>query len=209
MLTMVRCRLRPYLAGAMVVPLVVVSFSLLLWPGMTGKVSYAAASGRWVLAQSPTTHGLNDVAMVSATEGWAVGRNGTILHYQNGEWNIPVPRQRNCSALTCFPPTWAGSRAAMQQSCSMTALSGRSSQFQRGKTFMLWKPSRPRMCGLGATPAWFTSRPRGGRRSRANGPYTESTCCLLRKDGRLAAGDASSTTVRDSGSVQVARPTGT
>lgn len=86
MLTMVRCRLRPYLAGAMVVPLVVVSFSLLLWPGMTGKVSYAAASGRWVLAQSPTTHGLNDVAMVSATEGWAVGRNGTILHYQNGEW---------------------------------------------------------------------------------------------------------------------------
>ncbi len=37
---------------------------------------------------SQTYFSLTSGAMVSASEGWAVGSQGTILHYQNGSWSL-------------------------------------------------------------------------------------------------------------------------
>jgi photosystem II stability/assembly factor-like uncharacterized protein len=36
------------------------------------------AAGEWT---SPTTSNLNSVYMLNATEGWAVGDRGTIIHW--------------------------------------------------------------------------------------------------------------------------------
>lgn len=44
-------------------------------------------SGAWTQVASPTDQTLWSVGMVSPTEGWAVGDQGTILHYQNGAWS--------------------------------------------------------------------------------------------------------------------------
>jgi photosystem II stability/assembly factor-like uncharacterized protein len=42
------------------------------------------SSGQWIKVDSPTTESLRSVVMVSANDGWAVGANGIILHYQVG-----------------------------------------------------------------------------------------------------------------------------
>jgi signal transduction histidine kinase len=43
-------------------------------------------SGRhWQRYASPTTQTLNEIQMISETEGWAVGNKGTILHYASAE----------------------------------------------------------------------------------------------------------------------------
>ena len=48
-----------------------------LWmPWISGFVS------PWPVSPSPTSINLHSVAMVSVTDGWAVGDNGTILHYR-------------------------------------------------------------------------------------------------------------------------------
>lgn len=48
----------------------------------------------WENAASPVTANLNSVAMVSANDGWAVGENGTVLHYDGKNWvkfSTPIP----------------------------------------------------------------------------------------------------------------------
>jgi hypothetical protein len=47
----------------------------------------------WALDDSPTNEPLHSISMLSPYEGWAVGgsegnKQGTILHYHNGEWQI-------------------------------------------------------------------------------------------------------------------------
>jgi photosystem II stability/assembly factor-like uncharacterized protein len=44
----------------------------------------ALSPGPWVTVTSPTSADLFSVAMVSPTEGWAVGESGTILRYADG-----------------------------------------------------------------------------------------------------------------------------
>jgi hypothetical protein len=43
--------------------------------------------GQWRSVTSPTTEVLSCIAMVSASEGWAIGEHGTILHYMAGQWS--------------------------------------------------------------------------------------------------------------------------
>ncbi|HLV99528.1 MAG TPA: hypothetical protein VKT82_12715 [Ktedonobacterales bacterium] len=43
--------------------------------------------GVWEQVKSPTRLGLRSIALVSATEGWAVGNSGIILHEQGGVWS--------------------------------------------------------------------------------------------------------------------------
>ncbi|NMB69449.1 MAG: hypothetical protein GYA20_11890 [Chloroflexi bacterium] len=48
----------------------------------------------WVSAASPVTANLNSVAVVSADDAWAVGVNGTVLHYDGDSWAVsstPIP----------------------------------------------------------------------------------------------------------------------
>ncbi len=59
---------------------------------MGGGLILHYANGRWsIVPKLPTGDYLSSIAMVSASEGWAVGWGGTILHYANGRWSI-VPR---------------------------------------------------------------------------------------------------------------------
>jgi hypothetical protein len=46
--------------------------------------------GRWVEEPeaNPTRDSLNQMAMASPTEGWAVSLGGDILHYANGAWSL-------------------------------------------------------------------------------------------------------------------------
>jgi len=48
----------------------------------------ANAQGSWSTATSPTGEILLSVFMVSASDGWAVGGNGVILHYSGGSWSV-------------------------------------------------------------------------------------------------------------------------
>jgi photosystem II stability/assembly factor-like uncharacterized protein len=48
-------------------------------------VAGCGSTSPWRTVNSPTTWGLSSIAMVSASEGWAVGNNGTILHYAGGQ----------------------------------------------------------------------------------------------------------------------------
>ena len=48
----------------------------------------ANAEGSWSTVSSPTTNDLYSVFMVSASDGWAVGSWGTILHYTGGSWSL-------------------------------------------------------------------------------------------------------------------------
>jgi hypothetical protein len=43
----------------------------------------------WLLTES--NHGLNAISMLSPTDGWAVGDDGTMLHYQDKEWQSYNP----------------------------------------------------------------------------------------------------------------------
>ncbi len=59
---------------------------------------------------SDTFFSLSAVAMVSASEGWAVGNEGTILHYQHGSWSqVQSPTDKNLESMTMVSPTegWA------------------------------------------------------------------------------------------------------
>ncbi|GEM_PF-624160 len=44
------------------------------------------SSGQWTQVNGPGSEGLNAVFLTSASEGWAVGKGGTIMHYANGAW---------------------------------------------------------------------------------------------------------------------------
>ncbi len=44
-------------------------------------------NGQWTEVPSPTPGFLLGIALISPSEGWAVGSQGTILHYLNGVWS--------------------------------------------------------------------------------------------------------------------------
>ena len=48
---------------------------------LVAGIPAANAQGSWSSVTSPTGNDLESVFMVSASEGWAVGDYGTILHY--------------------------------------------------------------------------------------------------------------------------------
>ena len=42
----------------------------------------------WKEVESPTTKHLNSVYFVSENDGWAIGHNGTIIHYDGTQWQL-------------------------------------------------------------------------------------------------------------------------
>jgi len=48
---------------------------------LVAGIPTANAQGSWSTVTSPTTNFLYSVFMVGASDGWAVGYGGTILHY--------------------------------------------------------------------------------------------------------------------------------
>ncbi|MGA2789764.1 MAG: hypothetical protein ABSF00_03230 [Candidatus Bathyarchaeia archaeon] len=68
------------------------------WTGVPGL------GGGWNLVYTdPTLNSvLDSVFMVSSTEGWAVGRDGTILHYFGGTWTpFPSPFPTSVCVISC------------------------------------------------------------------------------------------------------------
>lgn len=64
----------------------------------------------WQPVDSPTSNFLEDISMLSATDGWAVGNNGTTLHWNGSSWqNIASPTQYNLSGVFMLAPNdvWA------------------------------------------------------------------------------------------------------
>lgn len=55
--------------------------------GVNGTILHYQ-NGSWSSVQSPTRNTLNGIEMLSTTEGWVVGEQGTILHYraEDGSW---------------------------------------------------------------------------------------------------------------------------
>jgi len=41
----------------------------------------------WFLVASPTTFTLRAISIVSSTEGWAIGQDGVILHWDGSKWS--------------------------------------------------------------------------------------------------------------------------
>jgi len=73
-----------------------------LWiVGEAGTIYHFFPGGGWQQVDpSPTTADLWSIALVSATEAWAVGDNGTILHYAGGAWQTsPSLTTNNLRAL--------------------------------------------------------------------------------------------------------------
>jgi hypothetical protein len=65
--------------------------------GLTLGQAYAVGDGgvimrfdgsSWTQIPSPTGNRLNAIALLSATEGWAVGDNLTVLRLFNGQWSL-------------------------------------------------------------------------------------------------------------------------
>jgi hypothetical protein len=55
----------------------------------------------WTETSGPTTEWVNAVAMASATDGWAVGSDGTILHWDGSTWTpAPSPTTENLTSVT-------------------------------------------------------------------------------------------------------------
>lgn len=52
----------------------------------TGKRFLHRVGGAWQKVSAPIRDGINNIAMVSASEGWAVGDAGQMLHYAHGAW---------------------------------------------------------------------------------------------------------------------------
>lgn len=73
------------------------------------------ARGAWSSAPNPAGVWLSDIAMTSATDGWAVGdpiqrHTAVILHYANGAWTqVNCPTQQPLSGVAMASPTdgWA------------------------------------------------------------------------------------------------------
>jgi len=83
-----------------------------VFSGQCGIISAGAQNGganaypedfAWATVSSPVTDNLNSVDMVSANEGWAVGENGTVLHYDGMNWtqfSAPVTATTRLDALS-------------------------------------------------------------------------------------------------------------
>lgn len=98
-------------------------FTLLLLAAAIGGASPAGAQARpsgvenftWENTASPVTANLNSVVMVSANDGWAVGENGTVLHYDGKNWVV---------FSTSIPETTALFSVAMSSAQNGWILSG-------------------------------------------------------------------------------------
>lgn len=64
----------------------------------------------WDTITSPTTNTINAIFMLSDTKGWAVGDNGTILKYDNGQWileNSPTSNKLRSIYMLSETSGWA------------------------------------------------------------------------------------------------------
>lgn len=56
--------------------------------------------GVWQVVQPDLNVGVTSIFMLSATEGWAVGYEGAILHDTDGQWQVVRPLQSGKAGLT-------------------------------------------------------------------------------------------------------------
>ena len=74
--------------------------ALLVLVTLVAGIPAANAQGSWSTATSPTGEILLSVFMVSASDGWAVGDDGVILHYSGGSWSIVTsPTTRDLASV--------------------------------------------------------------------------------------------------------------
>lgn len=59
--------------------------------GDNGFINYRSQDGSSVSMTSPVREDLYDVAFVSANDGWIVGENSLILHWNGVEWKVSKP----------------------------------------------------------------------------------------------------------------------
>jgi photosystem II stability/assembly factor-like uncharacterized protein len=59
-----------------------------------GTITHAGV-GRWGVAPSPTDDTLHGITIVSASDCWAVGTRGTILHFSGGQWRYWTEEQKS------------------------------------------------------------------------------------------------------------------
>lgn len=64
----------------------------------------------WELAPQVTSSKLNDLTLLTGSDGWAVGANGTILHWNGSDWQgFPSPTTKSLNAIALLNATdgWA------------------------------------------------------------------------------------------------------
>ena len=81
-------------------------------PNPTGEASQVLAplDYAWEKAANITSSRLNDLYLLSAFDGWAVGANGTILHWDGMAWqDFPSPTSKALNAIDMLDQTqgWA------------------------------------------------------------------------------------------------------
>ena len=77
---------------------------------LTFGIQPLAASGSWSAAMSPTDRTLTSVYMLSPTNGWAVGEDGTIIRWDGSSWStISSPTKDFLMSVYMLSPTdgWA------------------------------------------------------------------------------------------------------
>jgi len=76
------------------IPIPVVLFLVILLLIVSSSITFAQnqyqIAPRWSRVNSPTAVTLRGVSMVSSSDGWAVGEQGTILHWDGTEWSPMV-----------------------------------------------------------------------------------------------------------------------
>jgi photosystem II stability/assembly factor-like uncharacterized protein/Tfp pilus assembly protein PilV len=82
--------------------------------GAAGSVVLSQAVN-WATLTSPTAQQINDVFMLSATDGWAVGASGTVLHWDGAAWSLFVDTGTQ---------TWNGVTCASASDCWMVGSGG-------------------------------------------------------------------------------------
>ena len=114
---------RPLIAGVAAL-LVVASLGALLLRNVPGSpfanngtptaTRPLSAVGPWKVAISPTQSDISSISMVSADDGWAVGKRGTILHYTGSQWvteNSPTSADLLSVVMDSATDGWAVGRS--------------------------------------------------------------------------------------------------
>jgi hypothetical protein len=79
--------------------------------GVTGEVSTSTIllhdhHGTWSSVTLPSWYSLNDISMVSPTDGWGVGDLGLILHYNGQSWrSVKSPTTVDLASITMLSAT--------------------------------------------------------------------------------------------------------
>lgn len=74
--------------------------------GEEGAILHRTAEGTWAAMESGVTVNLNGVAAVSNSDVWAVGEEGTALHYDGTSWTV-VPTGVTTTLWAVFAPSSA------------------------------------------------------------------------------------------------------